>query len=603
MTRDADTGSTEVLEAREPRLDDGSARPFVVLFQGGERRVIALDDTRRCVVGRSRDADVHVEDGAVSRRHLAIAIQAGAVVVEDLESSNGTYVNGERIAERCTLGNGDIVTAGRTQIVAHCAQRTAGGAQPLDPLLDPLLDPPRDPSRDPPRDQPLDPRFAQRLEAEMYRALRHRRPVSVIELVAADLRALETPGPPLRAIDVVERTAGRLTVMLPETPSAAAEDTARALIRRLAAAGSPARAGVAGFPDHAYDAASLRSAARDAVDRAAAGEVLRAGGALAEVPIGAGTVAFADPAMVQLVSLVRRLARTELPLSITGETGVGKEIFARMLHALSPRSAGPFVVVNCPAIPESLAESELFGHVRGAFSGADRDLPGALESSHGGTVFLDEVADMPLGVQAKLLRFLDDKQVTPVGARQAIALDVRVVAATNGDLREAIAAGRFRADLFHRLSGAALVIPPLRERPRDVPVLFRRFAAELCSKLGRPALAVAAETDAALAAHGWPGNVRELRHAVEHAVAFAESVIEPAHLPFPSAGAAPPGSRSPPDLHADVAELERRRILETLERTGGNQTQAARLLGISRMTLSQRLDDYGVPRPRKKSGP
>jgi two-component system, NtrC family, response regulator AtoC len=335
-----------------------------------------------------------------------------------------------------------------------------------------------------------------------------------------------------------------------------------------------------------------------------------------ELAAGAGSAAFADPGMVRLVHLARRLARTELPVLITGETGAGKEVLARIVHGASPRAPGPFVIVNCPAIPETLAESELFGHARGAFTGADRELPGALELAAGGTVFLDEVADMPLAVQAKLLRFLDDRLVTPIGARRSTVVDVRVVAATNRDLRADIEHGRFRVDLYHRLSGATLEIPPLRDRSADVWLLFRRFVADACRRHDRPPLAIAPAAVAQLARHDWPGNVRELHHVAEHAVALADgNLLELSHLPPALArgsparfGHAPVGEHlglglaqlATPRLKSDVADLERRRILEALEQTRGNQTRAARLLGISRMTLSQRLDAYGLPRPRKR---
>jgi two-component system response regulator AtoC len=240
----------------------------------------------------------------------------------------------------------------------------------------------------------------------------------------------------------------------------------------------------------------------------------------------------ASPVMRELLETVRRVAVADSPVLVLGETGVGKERIAQLLHAWSPRSRGPFIALNCAAIPSELFESELFGHERGAFTGAVRSRRGQFELAHRGTLFLDEIAEIPPAQQAKLLRALQDRRIRPIGGDRELPVDVRVVAATNQDLRGAMEAGRFRRDLFYRLGVVELVIPPLRERPDDIRELARRYAKQFATRLGRPIPVPNEEALARLAAHDWPGNVRELINVVERAVLLCTGVtITPADLP------------------------------------------------------------------------
>jgi DNA-binding NtrC family response regulator len=297
-----------------------------------------------------------------------------------------------------------------------------------------------------------------------------------------------------------------------------------------------------------------------------------------------GTAAPSEIAAVR--DAMRRVARGTISVLILGETGVGKERMAEAIHRASPRAGAPFVCVNCAALSESLVESELFGHDRGAFTGATGSKPGLLEIADGGTVFLDEIGELPPGLQVKLLRVLEERKLLRVGAVRPRAIDVRFVSATNRDLRDEIAAGRFREDLFFRLGGATLRIPPLRERTDEIPALARELAATIVAD--PPAISDAAF--AALAAHSWPGNIRELRNTIERAILMCDGdAIEPADLELvPARGSDP----------AIPARDERSRIVLALERSAGNQTQAARLLRVSRATLVRRLDEYKLPRPR-----
>ncbi len=316
-----------------------------------------------------------------------------------------------------------------------------------------------------------------------------------------------------------------------------------------------------------------------------------------------GPMLVRDPAMQEVVDLVRRVAPSELSVLLTGETGVGKEGIAELVHAGSRRAEGPLLRVNCAALAESIAESELFGHEKGAFTGALTARAGIFEAADGGTVFLDEVGELSPALQAKLLRALETREVTRVGASTSRRVDVRFVSATNRDLRAEIAAGRFREDLFFRLNGIQIEIPALRDRPKDIVPLAKRFARGALPEDASPELGAA--TLAILERYPWPGNVRELKNAMERAAVLAgDGPIEPRHLPPELRGDAP-APRAEPEgatVRDQMESLERQRIEDALRATGGNQTKAAELIGMPRRTFVKRLDAYGIARPRKGKG-
>jgi two-component system response regulator AtoC len=336
------------------------------------------------------------------------------------------------------------------------------------------------------------------------------------------------------------------------------------------------------------------------------------------VPDLAPGVVVRDPAMRVLYEQAARAAKASISVLLLGETGVGKEVLARAIHAHSPRSAGPFMGINCAALAESLLESELFGSEKGAFTGAVAARAGLFEAANGGTVFLDELGEMPLVTQGKLLRVLEERTVVRVGSTRARPIDVRFLAATNRDIEADSHIGRFRSDLYFRLSGISLAIPPLRERPAELELLVEKFAVAACRELDRGApLVVSAEALALLRRHSWPGNVRELRNVIGRAAVLCTGdTILPEHLPpsllrpaAPIAETAAPGPALLPapmparsegeDLPDEIRSLERSRITAALERCGGNQSKAAVMLGISRRTLVSRLSEFGLPRPRK----
>jgi two-component system, NtrC family, response regulator AtoC len=314
--------------------------------------------------------------------------------------------------------------------------------------------------------------------------------------------------------------------------------------------------------------------------------------------------------MAEVERLVALVAKGTISVVLLGETGVGKEVVAERIHRLSPRVSGPLVRINCAAFTDQLVESELFGHERGAFTGATVSKPGLLEAADGGTMFLDEVAELPLPLQAKLLRVLEAREVTRVGALRPRAIDVRYVCATNRDLVELCAARAFREDLYHRLNGITIRIPPLRWRRAEIAPLARAFAEEGCAALGRRPLSFSDAALARLGEYAWPGNVRELKKCVERALLLGHgdrievddlrlpaAAPTPADTPPPSVP--PSSSTSSSDLRGDLANIERARIVAALAEHAGNQTRAAAALGISRRTLLNRMDAYDLPRPRK----
>jgi DNA-binding NtrC family response regulator len=308
-----------------------------------------------------------------------------------------------------------------------------------------------------------------------------------------------------------------------------------------------------------------------------------------------------SPELKRAVSETQRVAQTEATVLLLGESGTGKELFALAVHHLSPRREQPFVAINCAAIPETLIENELFGHERGAFTGASDRRQGKFELASGGTIFLDEIGELPLGVQGKLLRAIEEKMVDRIGGRAPVPVDVRVVAATNKDLRAAVEQGEFRRDLFFRLAVFPIEIPPLRERGEDVVMLARHFAAQLGKELrGREALLSEASL-ASLRAHAWPGNVRELENVIERACILAdETTLEPRDLGLGGKSATGPDALQGFDLSGTLSEaseraarmVERRKIAEAIKAHDGNKTRAAEALSVSYKTLLTKIKDY-----------
>jgi transcriptional regulator with PAS, ATPase and Fis domain len=322
---------------------------------------------------------------------------------------------------------------------------------------------------------------------------------------------------------------------------------------------------------------------------------------------GAPQIIGEDPKLKQVTISLHRAAATDTTVLLEGESGTGKELFARALHALSPRADGPFVAINCAAIPETLLETELFGHEKGAFTGASARKPGKFEMAHRGTLFLDEIGDLPLSLQAKILRALEEKRFERLGGTVSLQVDVRVVAATNRHLKAAVAARQFREDLYFRLSVFPITIPPLRERPGDILMLAKHFIERFSRDLKKRPLALAQSAIEELQTYGWPGNVRELQNCIERAVILTEGdTIHARHLNLSFRAAAPivagDDQWAAIDLSGTMAEasrrvlseVERRKIEQTLKETGGDRGRTAEILQVGYKTLLAKLKEHGL---------
>ena len=337
-----------------------------------------------------------------------------------------------------------------------------------------------------------------------------------------------------------------------------------------------------------------------------------------------GAIVGSCPAMREVYKAIGRVAAQDVPVLITGESGTGKELVARAIYQHGPRAKGPFLALNCAAIPENLLESELFGHEKGAFTGADRRRIGKFEQCSGGTIFLDEIGDMPLALQAKILRLLQEQAFERVGGNETVRTDVRLIAATHRDLEALSTEGRFRPDLYYRLGVFTIHLPPLRERGDDLPMLVHHYVRRFDRELGREVREIAAEAMERLSSHPWPGNIRELQSVLKQALLRSTGpVLIPAFLPSPTG--APRTAAAPPPSADESAPLEsfiRQRLQagsndlyeETLRRveqfllplvlqsTGGNKVQAARILGITRMTLRTKLREIGLSDSKSVEG-
>jgi PAS domain S-box-containing protein len=303
-----------------------------------------------------------------------------------------------------------------------------------------------------------------------------------------------------------------------------------------------------------------------------------------------------SPRMRDLFELIDSVSRTDSPVMITGESGTGKELVARAIHEGSARREEPFIKVNCAALNENLLESELFGHTKGAYTGADRSRIGRFEAAHGGTIFLDEIGDVPLSTQIKLLRILEEKEIERVGDHRPIKVDVRVVSATNRNLEALIEKGLFREDLYFRINVFPIACPPLRERIEDLPLIVQSFIRRNNQKSGKKILGLTPEAIEKMTAYSWPGNVRELRNAIEYAFVLCGSGgIGVDHLPPRIADTIPEGAPAAVSMTTGMADpAKKRALLDALRQAGGNRSEAARILGVSRVTVWKQIKKYGI---------
>ena len=604
-----------VTAATSPRSGDDAREQgdYLLCIEGERSWTVPLPASGELIIGRGTDAGLRLADELVSRAHAQVLVVPGAIHLQDLGSRHGTLVNGQALTGSRMLASGDVVAIGGVLLIVHRPVRATGVRGLLDGAA-----------------------LLRRIEEELERSLRYRRELSIAivrSTAAFDRARIATAlASRLRLIDAAAFLGDReALVLLPEVDA----DEAGALVEALGEALGAVAVGVAASPGDGVDVDALLSSARAAADSAQPGAVAFARDAIHRLTLGDHEVVLADPAMVRIYDLIKRLARSTLPILIQGETGVGKELAAAAVHAFSTRAGGPFVSINCAAIPEHLAESELFGHERGAFTGAIAAKPGQLEIASRGTVFLDEIGELPLAVQAKLLRVLETGELQRVGDLKPRSADIRIVAATNRDLTAEVEAGRFRRDLFFRLGAAQVVLPPLRDRPRDLALLANRMFDAACRRLHRRPLTLTVAATQALFLHRWPGNVRELKNAMDYAAAAVPDTtveVDVHHLPHtvvaamrdaepasaePAARGTPPppgplgqlqtaqepsqpsdsgdpGERAFRPIEDEIRELERTRMIEALAATGGVQNRAAELIQMPLRTFVTKLKRYTI---------
>ncbi len=438
-----------------------------------------------------------------------------------------------------------------------------------------------------------------RLVAEVDRSVRYHRPLAVALVRVASDTVIDAMARSLRPMDLLAEDAGDdYLVIWPELDRANGETALERLLDFARAANAPASSALAVCPDDGTTVETLISELRS---RLRSGRNPRGAVPAAEVKPGQPIVL--DPAMRRVYTLVDRIADTAMTCLILGETGVGKELVAEAIHTRSARRDKPLIKLNCAALPETLLESELFGYERGAFTGAERRKVGFFEAADGGTLFLDEIGEMPLALQAKLLRVLERKVITRVGGTTEVATNARLIAATHRDLESEVRAGRFRQDLMFRIGGFTLVVPPLRDRAAEIVPLAEHFARSAAAEQGRPPPLFAESARDALSGYAWPGNVRELRNAIERALVLCGDTIESADLPEKLRDAAqrvrPVATAA--DMRGHLAEVERAAIVAALETEGQNQTRAARRLGLSRRALIYKMEKYGLKPPPSRA--
>jgi transcriptional regulator with AAA-type ATPase domain len=537
-------------------------------------------------IGRSARAAIQIDDPLASRHHARLHL-GDQTFIEDTGSANGTRVHGRviRKGELVAINPGEGVTIGSAVLMVQQDRSRTGCRRLWSHAY-----------------------FESRLEAECARGQGGENGFALarlsIEQQVPWTRLAPVFAPSISPAHVLAAYGPRdYELLVLEKSEGEAEELLARITAELEKLGVQARTAVARFPGHGRTVDALM---------ARVGALVRPGSRLDGEGVPALEVGGErGVSMRRIHEMAARTAVNNINVLILGETGVGKDVLARSIHQLSPRSAKLFLALNCAGIAESLIESELFGHEKGAFTGATQTKPGLLETAEGGTVFLDEVGELPVHVQAKLLRVIETREVMRIGALKPRSIDVRFISATNRDLETDVMGGRFRRDLFYRLNGISLTIPPLQERRSEIPPLARTFVTEWCRAAGRPDLDISQEVFDILVEYSWPGNIRELKNVMERAVVLCDDdQILPEHLPLGKMTSGvplylDPATSTAPTRPVFVRALEpykggeRQRMVDALEACGGNQTRAAAMLAMPRRTFVSKLDRYGFPRPMK----
>ncbi|MFH1263323.1 MAG: sigma 54-interacting transcriptional regulator [Pseudomonadota bacterium] len=602
----------ETSSEREDQITTEKA--YIVAISGpGSGTVYTLNEGTM-VVGRQGSADVFLNDSQVSRKHAQFITKLGETKVSDLSSTNGTFVNGDKLAGDHVLNDGDEVQIGVTCFRFSTHNLVEGNRLGI-------------------RSHGY---FESRVAEELDRAARYKRPLSVL-MVGIDPsgknvadrdeilqrrypRVVEYLRKMIRTMDLLAHYGKfELELLLPETDKKEAMRLAQRIAsERITDKQAFISIGIATFPDDGRTPDLLIEKSRQALKVARTKEADRVAEIKDEVrkiKVSSHLVIVKSEKMAQLFELAERIAKSTITVLIQGETGVGKEVVAEAIHANSDRVQKSLVCVNCAALTETLLESELFGHEKGSFTGADHLKIGLFESAKGGTIFLDEVGEMPAKTQAKLLRVLQSKKIMRVGSNRELDTDVRIVAATNRKLEDLVAKGIFREDLFYRLNAATITVPPLRERRDEIPYLATAFIEQICKENGFPTKQISPDAMEILARYPWPGNIRELKNAIERAVVISEGdtiykqgltskltsdtfdYVDPPSAGLGMAGTAVTvAATAVGDMKEVISAYERDLIVAALKRAEWNQTKAADILKIPRRTLVSKIKKYGIRR-------
>ena len=576
---------------------------WLLVHEYGTATLLSLLDGQTIVVGRDGKADCHLADPLVSRQHARFIRSGESVWVEDLGSRNGTYLNGAAIDGKHPLQEGDEVKIGETLVQLHVAVSSWGSIEGLT-------------THD---------RIIEATEREVFRSLSRGR--SGVYLMVRVTEGNNRPlGPTcgrlrhvLRSVDQIALYSWHIIeVLLPDVDRGEAERLVELIAADQDDGADPLRIGVAFFPAAGATVHEVTDRAREALSLATADSptVWVPSPGPGELPgRGDGIVSLPSPQMARVMSVVRRVAPTSAPVLLLGETGVGKEVIARAIHEYGPRSNGRMVAVNCGAIPPNLLEGTLFGHERGAFTGADRRREGLFEAADGGTLFLDEVGELAASAQAALLRVLETQVVTRVGGTTEKRVDVRVVCATNRDLEAMCARKEFRMDLLYRLNMLTIRVPPLRERREDIEPLAFAFLDGARSVYGARAVKLSNEAVELLMSYDWPGNVRELRNTIHHAALNCQTAIieaadlgqrlhaardEVTEVTTTGGGIVPVAGDL--DFKERVSEYERRLMLGALHQANWNRKAAARMLRMPERTFRHKFRALGLEREEAELG-
>lgn len=594
---------------KEPDLDEvmfSDERAYLTAIAGPNAGKIYLLKDGKNLVGRVNKSDIYLDDSQVSRKHAEFILLEGKVTVTDLGSTNGTVVNGKKI-ESALLKEGDEISIGSSIF-------TFSLSTPIEATIRGLMGYSQ---------------FDRRLFEELDRASRFKRPLSVM-MIGLDFDETKVKGDEKekeslrkkKFIKLVEHTKalirtmdimayyGRfeLELMLPETGKNDAMILAQRILKITRDdAFMLLSIGISSYPEDSKSKDFLIDKSRRALKKAKTerNQIVQSKEDVKTIlPGDMQKVVIKSEKMIAIFELVSRIAKSNISVLIQGETGVGKEVIAEDIHYRSDRSQNSLVSVNCAALTETILESELFGYEKGAFTGADQQKIGLFESAKGGTIFLDEIGEMPAKTQAKLLRVLQSKKIMRVGGNREIAIDVRVIAATNKNLEDSIKKGIFREDLYFRLNAITINVPPLRERKEEIPELVDYFVKIFAEENSRGQMSISREALGFLMKYEWPGNVRELKNCIERACVIApESTILPEHLALKMTSEESmlkysKSEDSDATLVGNMRDLlenyEREIILNVLKKTNFNQTKAADLLKVPRRTLVSKIRKYDI---------